>query len=459
MKIYLDCTDTHFSRSNTGIQRVVRNFVTHAVRIGPSLGVECVPVVLEGGKFTPIAAVSGPAPEGLPMILRRRLNEFYFRCIQALARAIPFPSVRHFLLAPRRERGLARILYSPIALLQLPLRLITTERDASTDDVAELNISPGDIIFLPDASWCTESLEVLHALRGRGARVVAFLHDIIPITHPEMCNPSHVTRFQAWFDAMLPVTDAILCNSRFTLESLQAYCAKADLGVRRAATVAYLGNDLAIPASSEIRHRKLGKVLEDVQPVFLCVGTLDSRKNQSTLLDAFDRLWSAGASYRLLIIGRAGWLSENLTARIRRHPLVNRQLWWFDNVDDDDLVLAYQKVSALVFPSLIEGFGLPLVEALSHGTPVIASDIRVFREIGGSNVHYFEATDAVALAAAISRLASDGQLPRLGGGSSFRWPSWEESTRGMLEKLLSVAQRRDAEVSAPASYSAPIVSA
>lgn len=434
MRILIDCTDTHFTRSHTGIQRVVRNLVAHAGHLGAVLGVECVPVVLQGGAFRPVAALNPPMIGRLRKTLQHRLNEWYFRVVHAIARRAPWPTVQRFLLVHRREFGLARILYFPKSLWD---RLIgRSHRGGVLAPVpAAVQTEAGDILFLPDGTWCTDSLGELSRRREEGARIALLLHDIIPVTHPDFCNPGDVTRFRSWLRDILARCDAVLCNSEMTLRSLRAFCASELRVACPPAAVTYLGCDLATPAAGGITHPRLRGAFAGSEPVFLSVGTVEARKNQATLLDAFDQVWAAGMQARLVLLGRSGWRADALLERIRRHPLRNSRLYWFDDVDDGDLAVAYGKARAVILPSFVEGFGLPLVEALARGATVIASDIEAFREIGGSRVRYFEPRDSAGLAALVSGMVPAPPPDRCAGTERFSWPSWEDSTRSMLAAL------------------------
>jgi glycosyltransferase involved in cell wall biosynthesis len=131
------------------------------------------------------------------------------------------------------------------------------------------------------------------------------------------------------------------------------------------------------------------------------------------------------------LIGREGWLCDDLMARLRGHPQCGKRLLWLNDVDDRNLALAYRKATALIFPSLVEGFGLPLVEALDQGLPVLASDIPVFREIVGAHARFFPPSNAAALETAVRALLSAPAAPK----PTFQWLTWEESTRHLLLTL------------------------
>jgi alpha-1,2-rhamnosyltransferase len=164
------------------------------------------------------------------------------------------------------------------------------------------------------------------------------------------------------------------------------------------------------------------------------VGTLEPRKGHGLVLDVLDVLWSGGSPARLIFAGRAPW--PPLLARIRAHEELGSRLLHIERADDRELADLYRGAAATISASAGEGFGLPVVESLSLGTPVIASDIPAHREIGGAYCRFFPPGDAAALSAAL-REALAGALPRPTG---FRWPDWQESGRELraaIDRLVS----------------------
>ena len=133
----------------------------------------------------------------------------------------------------------------------------------------------------------------------------------------------------------------------------------------------------------------------------LYVGTIEPRKGVSQLLDAADILWS-DQDVVFVLVGKGGWKVDQLILRIRQHAELGKRLFWFEGVSDELLGRLYGRATAVVMPTEGEGFGLPLVEAARHGTPIIARDLKVLREVAdqrgvaagvgkgdkGSELHY-----------------------------------------------------------------------
>ena len=120
------------------------------------------------------------------------------------------------------------------------------------------------------------------------------------------------------------------------------------------------------------------------------------------MLAAFERLWDGGADVRLVIVGRPGWLVEELIEKLRRHPQLGGLLFWLQDVSDADLDRIYGACSCLIAASEGEGFGLPLIEAAQHRLPILARDIPVFREIAGEHASFFKGRTPEALAGAVT---------------------------------------------------------
>lgn len=166
-------------------------------------------------------------------------------------------------------------------------------------------------------------------------------------------------------------------------------------------------------------------------PFALHVGTLEPRKNVATLLEAWRRLQEGGESLPLVLCGDLGWKSEALREEIAR----GQARGWLHHLGyapDSTLAGLYRETLLVVCPSLYEGFGLPLVEALLAGAPVVASDIPVFREVAGDAVLYAAAQDPAAWAGQVHRLHHDEELRRRLADRGRRRAadlSWEKTAR------------------------------
>jgi alpha-1,2-rhamnosyltransferase len=178
-------------------------------------------------------------------------------------------------------------------------------------------------------------------------------------------------------------------------------------------------------------------IIADGSPLFLTVGSLEPRKNIGFVLDAFDVIWSRNSDVKLVLVGHRTWKVDDLISRIERHPQHGKRLFWLRDATDNDLGFLYQQAHALVFASCVEGFGLPLVEAMQRGLPVLCSDIPVFREIADGKVRFFSLAAEDELVAAVLDTAREQADPGRAERGTFRWMNWQESTEQLLNKVLA----------------------
>jgi FkbM family methyltransferase len=162
------------------------------------------------------------------------------------------------------------------------------------------------------------------------------------------------------------------------------------------------------------------------------VGSVEPRKGYAETLDAAEKVWAAGSDFTLAIVGKTGWMVEALTARIRKHPELNKRLFWFEGCSDSTLAALYREADGLLLASEGEGFGLPLIEAAHYGLPILVRDLPVFREVGGDHARYFSGDLAAALTAWLGELAA-GTAP---ASTGLPYLSWQESARQLAERLL-----------------------
>jgi len=196
----------------------------------------------------------------------------------------------------------------------------------------------------------------------------------------------------------------------------------------------HLGSELDLQSVEVAVEPRLERLFATPEPVFLMVSTIEPRKNHDYLLDAFDHAWANGSKARLCIAGRIGWKCDTLLARIRHHPELNRRLFMFNDLSDTSLEHAYAHASALVFPSFVEGFGLPLVEAMQRGLPAMGSDIPVFREIGGEFMAYFDLQAPQSLADLVQSFERSGRFPAARDVSDWQWNGWREASAQLAER-------------------------
>jgi O-antigen biosynthesis alpha-1,2-rhamnosyltransferase len=428
--VYLEFTTTYGSGYNTGIQRTVRSIVDAALSLpGPWV---CVPIIFNGRYFEAIDPLPAPrrsdssrAPRGIERLRRA----FHFARAGAI-RFLPSAALRARVNSPRLEFRLRRAVYA----MQNLRRWAGSFGRRSGGGVA---FQPGDVVVLLDATWGVDLSRELRRARAAGARVWVVVQDLIPITHPDIAPEGLPLLLDAWLRRTIPLSDGLLAISGTVAEDVRAYLRDriADRTGRHIDSF-YLGAGFdPAPAGAADLARISAAFRRCPGDVYLVVGTIEPRKDCGRILAAFERVWAEGSDVALMLFGRAGWRSYDLIDRMRSHPDHGRRLFWFEDGSDAELDFAYRHAAALIFASRCEGFGLPLVEAMQYGLPVLASDIPVFREIGGDYPDFFQPGDERAIYGAVRRFADS----RISSPNVVRtpkpWPSWTDSARMLLDKV------------------------
>lgn len=270
--------------------------------------------------------------------------------------------------------------------------------------------------------------------QAAGVRPVYMVHDLIPITHPEYCRAGEAQRHAQRMRNMLASAVGIIGNSQATLDDLEAFAASELLNMPR---------QIAAPLGTELQPcTSVGREGSD-RPTFVMLGTIEGRKNHLMLLQIWARLVRTYGldAPRLLVIGQRGWECEQVVDLLERSETLRGAVVEIDRCSDAELNGHLAEARALLFPSLAEGYGLPLVEALGAGSPVIASDLPVFREIGQGVPDFLDPLDGPAWERAIIDYAANDSALRaaqIGRLASYRAPTWSshfEQVDAWLAKL------------------------
>ena len=262
---------------------------------------------------------------------------------------------------------------------------------------AELFMGNADLIHGPD-------FILPPALR---ARQVVTVHDLAFLTHPECAVPKLVSYLSRVVPRALRAADHVISVSQRTADDLHTL-----LGVpREKITVISLGVDPAF--TTAVDEQAVAAVREKYGldgPVALAVGTIEPRKNYEGLVAAFERARRAADGPRTLVIaGRKGWLYEGVFAAVERLGLTE-YVRFLDYIPDGELATLYHAAAVVTVPSLYEGFGIPVLEAMACGTPVVCSDGGSLPEVAGDAALVVPVADTDALSDALVRATGDAAL-------------------------------------------------
>jgi glycosyltransferase involved in cell wall biosynthesis len=260
---------------------------------------------------------------------------------------------------------------------------------------------------------------------------------LIPIKFPRFYSARDFEVFSKFFRDAIGFTDRFICISRCTAADLAAFAraqgCDVDIRIERLGADAVLHN--AVTASTtELEATKL-----EAGRYVLYVSTIEPRKNHAMLLRAWRRL-AAGEQggtrgFKLLLAGRRGWMTDDVQAILADDATANSGIVYLESASDTVLDALYKHAEFCVYPSLYEGFGLPVIEAFAHGRPVIASTGGAVPEAAGELAPCIDPNDEDAWVAAIGRWLGDPQ--RVAALSQrireeFSWPAWPEAARRII---------------------------
>jgi glycosyltransferase involved in cell wall biosynthesis len=247
---------------------------------------------------------------------------------------------------------------------------------------------------------------------------VYLIHDLIPITHPQFCRPGEQAKHEVRIENALASAAGIICNSEATRSSLGDFARAKGLALPESIVSWISGPPVASHGAPKVLDR----------PYFVTLGTIEARKNHLLLLKVWQDLVLKFASSAplLVIIGQRGWKAEKATAILDDPQELEEHIYELGCCNDEDLASWLAGARALLMPSLVEGFGLPVIEALRLGVPVITSDLPVYREIVGSIPTYLDPSDAAAWQGTIADFMADGaeRSRQLGELRHFEAPDW-----------------------------------
>jgi glycosyltransferase involved in cell wall biosynthesis len=293
-------------------------------------------------------------------------------------------------------------------------------------DVAEV-----DVFLDIEAAWLNpwSRRDLLPHLQRFAVTTAAVIHDVAPITNPQWFEPASSFRFERYLKAHLEHDSHFFCISQYARAQLCNVA--AEMGRPDPSTS-------VLPMGALKADALPSPEVPGSSPMLLMVGTLEPRKNHAFAIDLFDRLDSEGIDVELQLVGSRGWKSSDLVARITGHRHYGERLRWRSGLSDNALAELYTDAAAVLVPSLDEGFGLPVIEALAHGTPVIASDHPALREAGGTYARYAGSSDrwhsmVTHLLDPAEQAAVRNRLTR------YRPASWDDSAAALNSKLSELA--------------------
>jgi glycosyltransferase involved in cell wall biosynthesis len=315
-------------------------------------------------------------------------------------------------------------------------------------------VRPGDVIVSLGASWGIPNYMkyIAEMKRYYGIKFAPLVHDLIPIKHESLVEPHHTVQFRDWLRAAIPVSDIVFTNSKHTRTALVTFVAESGWPLPPRVEALEMGSgfrDTLDPLTAGTQ------TTISLPPRYvLYVSTIELRKNHRLLVRVWQRLLERHGTNlvpNLVFAGKIGWLVDDLLHDLEASDYLNGKIILLRSLSDAELQQAYRSCLFTVFPSLSEGWGLPIAESLSHGKFCVASNHTSIPEAGGSLIDYFDPLNEDDALAKLERplidppylAAREAQLR-----AEYRVRTWGDCVHALIGALDETVVE-DAQVASP----------
>jgi len=291
----------------------------------------------------------------------------------------------------------------------------------------------GDGVLLLGNLWDQPGLQraVEAAKKDRSVNVFHLIYDLIPVVAPHLSRPDLAARYAEYLFNAVVLSRELFAISRATASDLARFAAANRLELPPV-TVIRLGDDVA-PGESSVPNEALRE-----RSFVLCVGTFDARKNHALLYSVWKLAQERSIELPVLVIvGGTGFGAVDSRNNLTNDPAVRDRVLVLSDVDDRGLRWLYENCRFTIYPSVYEGWGLPIAESLHHGKLCLASRSSSMTEVGGDLAEYFSPFDAAECLALVVKYLDDDLLRRREAAitSDYRSLSWSQATRYLDERL------------------------
>lgn len=301
----------------------------------------------------------------------------------------------------------------------------------------ERDVQPGDVLVSLGASWGFPHYlkHIAKAKQRYGVRFAILVHDLLPIENQHFFERWYVDQFRNWLSDALSHADMVLTISNYSRSALVRRVAETKGGAPRVEVLKLGATINRQPAADARTEMKL-------PPRFaLFVSTIEVRKNHRLLVRVWQRLierHGEDAVPALIFAGQIGWLVDDLLTELAESDYLNGKIQIVPKLSDGELCQAYRACLFTIFPSLCEGWGMPIAESLAHGKFCVASNRASIPEVGGDLVDYFDPSNEDDALAKIERLLLDpGYLAAREARlrAEYVAPTWTDCVRSLIGKL------------------------
>ena len=332
--------------------------------------------------------------------------------------------------------------------------------DSARNNAELVRPVPGDIVVSTGTIFRRSDLVKADArLKRAGVRLGAYIHDFIPLTHPEFCHRGQTDEFAPTMADALLHRDFALTASEHVKQEFGRLLTQAGypmIPIR------------AVPEAHSLTVRP-GVAEDDWTPTIaavqgrefvLCVGTLSAQKNQVLLLQIWQLLLREGIEPPILVlVGRRGHNIADLSSQLATTNKLHGRVHVFEGLADSELQTLYRNCLFTMFPSFVEGWGLPVGESLAYGKVCIASNAASLPEVGGDFVIYIDPYNARGAAELVRRLLDDrAELDRFEARirNEFRPRSWQEHGAALIRAVEELGRAEVPQKSRPRPIAMPL---
>lgn len=263
-----------------------------------------------------------------------------------------------------------------------------------------------DVLLVLGSPWSrTDYADMVRRLqRSTGMRFGLLVYDLIPLLRPEFCDQSLVRMFSAWYGSVLPLADHVFTISRATAADVSAFAERRGIALRSPPRPVPIGTGFGTAVEGPPAPLPAGL---ERGGYALSVSTIDPRKNHTLLFRVWRTLLESrppASVPKLVFAGRVGWMVADLMQQIANTRNLDGHLVLVPEPSDGELAALYRGCRFTLFPSLYEGWGLPITESLAFGKPCLAADRTSMPEAGGALARYADPENVGAWVEAVGRL-------------------------------------------------------
>jgi glycosyltransferase involved in cell wall biosynthesis len=426
VRILLDLT-TSYKWKNRNAVGIVRTEREIAIRLLKEHTLSVVPVLFFAGEFHEISREEAFAITANPSI------EVIIAC------------------KPKRNSATIKFIISRIAKKTLPKGLVSRiknirrlKKDAIQkpelpSELASIShvLEPqkNDILFTCGLGWEVFNFELLSIIKEKFCiKIVTVIYDLIPVLFPEMMGDDYRKIFLNYFTNMADLNNFVFCISQSTAKDFLDFCTMQGKKAPKTKVIVLGSNALAVADDREIRAAGTFERHKEVK-FALSVGTFEIRKNYELLFNAWTDLCTDDKfEMDLVIVGMPGWRNDNVIKQLRCSKLYNRRIFWYERLSDSGLSWLYETCQVFVYPSLYEGWGLPVVEALIHNKPAVISNRGAVPEAG---MGLCTVVDPNKYDEWKRVLREYSQREKEKKQYSITFPSWDDTTKIIVGELLN----------------------